>query len=470
MKNYYLAFLSIILFMMSSCGDDDTDPTMGELSISFSTGDDAFGRAENENVSSAIISLEDISGNLVISSESYDLISFEDGYLIDPILLEVGEYKITEFLILNDNDEVIYATPKSGSALEALVNTPLPIEITIFADEISSQVLEVIATEGIDPEDLGYASISFEIISTMDILISVLFAENSGHEFISADLTLFADGDSISTIALGDSINLYKVRTTYSEYEFKFTSSTYGTQSIVVDQDSLDYFRTRPMEVIFQGADLSEGLIAYYSFSGNAKDDSGNGLDGVLGDGFGSAEPAITADKDGTSSSAYSFNGVDSYIDLSESSDFDLANHEEFSVSTWINPADTTNGIIVSKYISASDNRMWLLRIWEGNIRFVALDGTSTSFDMLETPVQSGWQHIAVVLDNGVYRIYVNGTEMNSTSKTVDMLSTSPTAKTLIGAVHFSNKLFDRIFTGDIDEVRVYKRALSTTEIELLAE
>ncbi|MBF0574179.1 MAG: hypothetical protein HQK69_10565 [Desulfamplus sp.] len=56
-------------------------------------------------------------------------------------------------------------------------------------------------------------------------------------------------------------------------------------------------------------ADLSDGLVAYYPFNGNANDESGNGNNGTV-DGA-----TMTADRNGNANSAYSFDGVNSSND-----------------------------------------------------------------------------------------------------------------------------------------------------------
>ncbi len=56
-------------------------------------------------------------------------------------------------------------------------------------------------------------------------------------------------------------------------------------------------------------AGLSDGLVAYYPFNGNANDESGNGNNGIV------HGATLTADRSGNANSAYSFNGIDNYID-----------------------------------------------------------------------------------------------------------------------------------------------------------
>ena len=58
----------------------------------------------------------------------------------------------------------------------------------------------------------------------------------------------------------------------------------------------------------FGQINLTSGLVAYYPFSGNANDQSGNGNNAV----FNSA--TLTADQFGNANSAYLFNGTSSYI------------------------------------------------------------------------------------------------------------------------------------------------------------
>ena len=57
-------------------------------------------------------------------------------------------------------------------------------------------------------------------------------------------------------------------------------------------------------------ADLSDGLVAYYPFNGNADDESGNGNHGTVNG------ATLTIDRFGNENSAYSFDGIDDYIDI----------------------------------------------------------------------------------------------------------------------------------------------------------
>ena len=56
------------------------------------------------------------------------------------------------------------------------------------------------------------------------------------------------------------------------------------------------------------GQDLSDGLVAYYPFNGNADDESGNGNNGKVNG------ATLTTDRNGNANSAYDFDGNDDFI------------------------------------------------------------------------------------------------------------------------------------------------------------
>ena len=79
---------------------------------------------------------------------------------------------------------------------------------------------------------------------------------------------------------------------------------------------------------------VKEGLVAYYPFNGNAKDESGNGND------LTSKGATLTEDRHGNAASAYAFDG-NAYTEAPNDVSLQLA---EFTVSFWINP---TEGVII---------------------------------------------------------------------------------------------------------------------------
>ncbi len=220
--------------------------------------------------------------------------------------------------------------------------------------------------------------------------------------------------------------------------------------------------------------DSITGLIAYYPFDNNVEDNSSNNLNGILGDGIGNNEPDATAGRNGQANSAFEFDGTSKYVDLTENSIFNLGDYQEFSVSIWVDPnleiEQAQGGFIIGKHISAGNNRMWNLRVLEDKFNFRLYDqGGSALSNFVNGNILEGWQHVAAVLKDNVITLYVNGIAVDSVEKTVTVKADSPTTKTVIGAAHFSNQLFDVNYAGKIDDIRLYNRALNSAEITALA-
>lgn len=80
-------------------------------------------------------------------------------------------------------------------------------------------------------------------------------------------------------------------------------------------------------------ADVSNGLIAHYTFEGNAKDVIGNDINGREYGG-------VTYVK-GVDGAAARFKGIDGFIEVPSSES--LKPHRNFSVSLWVNVEDFRN-------------------------------------------------------------------------------------------------------------------------------
>jgi hypothetical protein len=75
---------------------------------------------------------------------------------------------------------------------------------------------------------------------------------------------------------------------------------------------------------------LTNGLVAYYPFNGDSKDESGHGRS-LTNNGA-----ILTADKFGNPNSAYSFNGASSILIQTNETD-SLVLRDSFTVSCWVN-------------------------------------------------------------------------------------------------------------------------------------
>ncbi len=102
----------------------------------------------------------------------------------------------------------------------------------------------------------------------------------------------------------------------------------------------------------------ADGLICWFPFTGNANDETQNGYHGQV---FG---PILTSDRHGNPNSAYHFDGIDDFIQVSDQPDLRLG-ATSFTISAWIKPdgiVDIQSHAILSKRNGAG-NQGYLLQI-----------------------------------------------------------------------------------------------------------
>jgi len=248
------AILGFNIFLVGCNDDEQQQDESNELQLSFNINPNGNGRIEEDfNPSEILVSIVDENQVLVIDRELFGVNAFGNSFLVNPILLEIGAYQITEFLVLNEDGEIILATPTENSILASLVENPLPVGFQITSDDVSEVALEVISTEGVDPENLGYASLSFNIIPTIDILVSTFSVNetNTGFSLVASSLLVDGDGDSLFTVNLGDSINVVKLRTDIEVYNFTASLENGSSESVTLTNEELNTDHTQFMGICY---------------------------------------------------------------------------------------------------------------------------------------------------------------------------------------------------------------------------
>ena len=207
---------------------------------------------------------------------------------------------------------------------------------------------------------------------------------------------------------------------------------------------------------------LLTSLYAVYKAESNANDS--------LGTYNGTAVGGLTYTA-GKSGNAFTFNGSNAYVSLPDNS-FNFTG--DFSVSTWINQSSLpTYQMIISNQAEASGN-FYGWRIWMWNNR-VTLDlynansGTpSARWQTTNTLTTNQWYHIAVTKKpNQSAKIYLNGTidvSLVFGSNSGSLTYTSTNFSTL-GVNKYLSIVSDGFFNGKIDELNVWTKELTATEV-----
>ena len=202
---------------------------------------------------------------------------------------------------------------------------------------------------------------------------------------------------------------------------------------------------------------LTEGLVLYLKMDENSgevvKDFSGQGNDGTLGDGTctqGTGTcPTWTGGKYG---SALSFDGEDDYVKVPHN--YGSFNFQEITLSAWIFP---TTGGVYNPFIDKDFYDIYFEITPNNTLKFNGVIGKTI------LSINSKWYHVAATFKNGTIKIYVNGK--------LDVKGTGSLGQNYQPFyIGFGPTGGDEYFSGLIDEVRIYNRALSEKEIKALYE
>jgi autotransporter-associated beta strand protein len=208
--------------------------------------------------------------------------------------------------------------------------------------------------------------------------------------------------------------------------------------------------------------------LGYWKFDedtlATAADSSGNNHPGTIANG---------AWVPGVSGSALQFNGNDSDVTFSSNSNPGLSGTTNFTLAAWVQTTATSTGVIIQQRGSSNTGQYQLAVNSTGNVTFRVFDRNSGSsaynqfnFATTETINDGNWHDIVAVRSGNTGYIYIDGVLARSaTGSSVFNLTASNSV--VIGAdTHAQTSFFD----GDIDDVRIYNSALSSSAVAGLVD
>jgi len=213
-------------------------------------------------------------------------------------------------------------------------------------------------------------------------------------------------------------------------------------------------------------ANLYTNIVAHYTFNNTLYDESGNGNDGI--------EYGATFSKDrfGNDYSAYSFDGINNYVEVPNSPSLQFNTGDTISISIWICPLTSKgNSVFIQKGGIDNNEANYVLRqngqqldffYWGENSKW---QGVRTGNVLLINK----WNHIAVSFKFGkpeTLRIHVNCVQRDfnwtwGDGKTGPHNSTQPLR---FGGINY----WGQKYQGLIDEILIFNRFLTELEIRRL--
>lgn len=208
---------------------------------------------------------------------------------------------------------------------------------------------------------------------------------------------------------------------------------------------------------------LQSGLVAYYTFNGDANDQSGNQNNGIV---YGAT---LAADRFGVQNKAYSFNGLTNYIVVPNSPSINLST-STMSISYWMYWTNFDPNFIgvskggVNQYTGYELN---LRGSYNGDNGYFSFSQSNSSLNLAgANAYRNSWVHIVGTFDNGIAKLYINGTQASVVN--LSCYSTSPCSNNLYIGTRDPGNQWVGYLNGFMDDIRIYNRSLSSTEVSQL--
>jgi hypothetical protein len=231
-------------------------------------------------------------------------------------------------------------------------------------------------------------------------------------------------------------------------YEIISTKSSYQPDTVRGLQ--VNNNATTNCEISLKFQDPKNGLVAFYRFSGDANDESGHGIHGTVTGG-----PIAGSDRFGKQGQAFSFDGINDYVDVPDSRYLDVTSG--LSVCAWIKPNDFPSDVnILNKWSDdGAGDRGFVLGMHGTSVYFAVIDNANV-FDTGQMPINTSWHFLVGTWDGLYLRIFLDGEQVFA-HVTVGGFTNQRTNLTIGNG-----------FFGSIDDVRIYDRALSANQIRSL--
>jgi hypothetical protein len=233
------------------------------------------------------------------------------------------------------------------------------------------------------------------------------------------------------------------------------------------------------LEYMFRPAEGTEsGLAACFAFdegSGSGSSDRVSSLPATLvnmaspwvSSGARLSEPA-TAHHFRRAGTGLAFDGSNEYAQIADHDSLDMNAGQDFSIECWVRPLNTQPNAgaqlsILEKWNGVAGTPIpYALRYVRssGTVQAVRSNGSTSATLVSTTSIRDNlWHHLAFVKSGTTLTLYIDGRPEASAS---DVSGSTANASNLFIAARGNLSLY---FGGDIDELRIWRRALSTQEI-----
>lgn len=202
----------------------------------------------------------------------------------------------------------------------------------------------------------------------------------------------------------------------------------------------------------------TNGLVGWWPFTGNANDLSGNNNNGVVNG------ATLTLDRLGNANSAYSFNGINTSIQVQSNSTLLLTNN--YTLNGWFNAnvffnTNNSDRSIISKVASTGWYNGYEVMVGGNTNDIVHVGNVGGNNFILGNSgyLINTWYMFSVTFDGNTMKLFMNGSLVNSQTQTGNIQTGNIPLRFGMREGNF------QYFNGKIDDIGIWNRALTQQEI-----
>jgi len=220
-------------------------------------------------------------------------------------------------------------------------------------------------------------------------------------------------------------------------------------------------------------ATATDSLVGYWKFDETSVGSTVADSSGDSNNGTPTGDPSPTTEVPTTSFSntrSLSFDGSTQYISKTGPTGFNRGTDPR-TIAGWVYVTDTADVKVPFAYgLCGASNGGKAFGVYLDAAETINFWGCGSSdFSTGVTVTPGAWTHLAVTYDGTNVRVYKNGTQAGpTTARSLINIADANSVVWQVGAASLLDS-GNYYYTGNIDEVRVYNRALSSTEITAIA-
>jgi hypothetical protein len=222
------------------------------------------------------------------------------------------------------------------------------------------------------------------------------------------------------------------------------------------------------INAVKEPASLKDGLVAYFPFNGNAKDESGNNFNGIVN------KASLANDRFNNTNQAYNFDVNSNIIVPLDNNRF----KSDFTISIWVYLDELSKTFDYPTFMKSQNPSFYFQFVLfksglNEKISFYFIGNPGTAQQIVDGAVNgpfnsyNKWYHVVLANKGKVNELYIDGLRYSVSNGASQIQGLVKETYVQFGSAGF---LPFESFIGKLDDIRLYNRLLTQEEITYLSK